>query len=179
MINTKSMLLLVLMLPPYVGAQNITINVHKVALVDVLYELAEAAKTGLALICNSVGVDCQYTQQGLVVGAVTDASNTKVLPLHTVKLNYGDADTILLALQSAQSMLSPTWQLLADGRSQQIFVYDDDMHAATLVKAIKQLDQPLKQMLIESRIVIAKSSLGESSGLDFIGGLGPGVALEC
>jgi len=199
MINTKSMLLLVLMLPPYVGAQNITMNVHKVALVDVLYELAEAAKinlilthaldfeisivlqdvdakTGLALICNSVGVDCQYTQQGLVVGAVTDASNTKVLPLHTVKLNYGDADTILLALQSAQSMLSPTGQLLADGRSQQIFVYDDDMHAATLVKAIKQLDQPLKQMLIESRIVIAKSSLGESSGLDFIGGLGPGVA---
>jgi type IV pilus assembly protein PilQ len=198
MINTKSMLLVALLLSPYVGAQKITMDVHKVALVDVLYELAEAAKTnlvlthaldfeisivlqdvdaktGLALVCNSIEVDCQYTQQGLVVGAASDKSNTKVLPLHTVKLNYGEADAILLALQSAQSMLSPKGQLMADSRSQQIFVYDDDAHAATLVEAIKQLDQPLKQMLIEGRIVIAKSSLSESSGLDFIGGLGPTV----
>jgi type IV pilus assembly protein PilQ len=199
MINTKSMLLVALLLSPYVGAQKITMDVHKVALVDVLYELAAAAKTnlvlthaldfeisivlqdvdaktGLALVCNSIEVDCQYTQQGLVVGAASDKSNTKVLPLHTVKLNYGEADAILLALQSAQSMLSPKGQLMADSRSQQIFVYDDDAHAATLVEAIKQLDQPLKQMLIEGRIVIAKSSLSESSGLDFIGGLGPTVA---
>ncbi|MFT5930614.1 MAG: type IV pilus assembly protein PilQ [Oceanospirillaceae bacterium] len=198
MINTKSMLLVALLLSPYVGAQKITMDVHKVALVDVLYELAAAAKTnlvlthaldfeisivlqdvdaktGLALVCNSIEVDCQYTQQGLVVGAASDKSNTKVLPLHTVKLNYGEADAILLALQSAQSMLSPKGQLMADSRSQQIFVYDDDAHAATLVEAIKQLDQPLKQMLIEGRIVIAKSSLSESSGLDFIGGLGPTV----
>jgi type IV pilus assembly protein PilQ len=184
MINTKSMLLVALLLSPYVGAQKITMDVHKVALVDVLYALDFEisivlqdvdAKTGLALVCNSIEVDCQYTQQGLVVGAASDKSNTKVLPLHTVKLNYGEADAILLALQSAQSMLSPKGQLMADSRSQQIFVYDDDAHAATLVEAIKQLDQPLKQMLIEGRIVIAKSSLSESSGLDFIGGLGPTV----
>jgi type IV pilus assembly protein PilQ len=121
-------------------------------------------------------VDCQFTQEGLVVGAATDKSNTKVLPLHIVKLSYGEADTILLALQNAQSMLSPKGQLLADSRSQQIFIYDDDAHAATLIEAIKKLDQPLKQMLIEGRIVIAKSSLGKSSGLDFIGGLGPQMA---
>jgi type IV pilus assembly protein PilQ len=195
----KPTLFLVLLLSPYVCAQKITMDVHKVALVDVLYELAEAAKMnlvlthaldsevsvvlqdvdatmGLALVCNSVEVDCQFTQEGLVVGAATDKSNTKVLPLHIVKLSYGEADTILLALQNAQSMLSPKGQLLADSRSQQIFIYDDDAHAATLIEAIKKLDQPLKQMLIEGRIVIAKSSLGKSSGLDFIGGLGPQMA---
>jgi len=195
----KSMVLAALLMSPCASAKNITMDVHKVALVDVLYELAEAAqmnlvlthaldfeisvvlqdvdaKTGLDLVCTSVEVDCQYTPQGLVVGAATDKSNTKVLPLHAVKLNYGEADTILLALQSASSMLSPKGQLLADSRSQQIFIYDDEAHAATLVEAIKQLDQPLKQMLIEGRIVIAKSSLGKSSGLDFIGGLGPRVA---
>jgi type IV pilus assembly protein PilQ len=195
----KSALLVVLLLSPYTWAKNITMDVHKVALVDVLYELAEAAKinlvlthaldfeisvvlqdvdakVGLQLVCNSIEVDCQYTPQGLVVGAATDQSNTEVLPLRVVKLNYGEADAILLALQSAQSMLSPKGQLLADSRSQQIFVYDDAAHAATLVEAIKQLDKPLKQMLIEGRIVIAKSNLGESSGLDFIGNLGPDVA---
>jgi type IV pilus assembly protein PilQ len=195
----KSALLVVLLLSPYIWAKNITMDVHKVALVDVLYELAEAAKinlvlthaldfeisvvlqdvdakVGLQLVCNSIEVDCQYTPEGLVVGVATDQSNTEVLPLQVVKLNYGEADAILLALQSAQSMLSPKGQLLADSRSQQIFIYDDASHAATLVEAIKQLDKPLKQMLIEGRIVIAKSTLGESSGLDFIGSLGSDVA---
>tara|TARA_B110000503_G_scaffold57463_2_gene92054 strand:- start:2810 stop:3967 length:1158 start_codon:yes stop_codon:yes gene_type:complete len=187
-----------LLLSPSIGAQTITMEVHNVALVEVLYELAEAAqmnlvlthgldfeisvvlqdvdaKTGLALVCHNVAIDCQYTQQGLVVGVATDQPSTQVLPLHVVKLDYGEVDSIMLALKGAQSMLSAQGQLLADSRSQQIFVYDDDAHAKSLVEAIKQLDQPLEQMLIEGRIVIAKSSLGQSSGLDFIGGLGSKV----
>ena len=196
----KSMLLVALMLSPYLSAQKITMDVHRVALVDVLYELANAAKinlvlthaldveisivlqdvdpkTGLELVCNTIEVNCQYTQNGLVVGAATEQSNTTVLPLHTVKLSYGEADAILLTLQGAQPMLSPKGQLLADSRSQQIIVYDDAAHAAALMEVITQLDQPLQQLLIEGRIVIAKSSLSESSGLDFIGGLGPSVAV--
>ena len=194
--NKIKSILLGLLLSTSVGAQNITMNVHNVALAEVLYELAEAAqlnlvlshgldfdisvvlqdvdaRTGLTLVCKSVAVDCQYTQQGLVVGEATDQSNTQILPLHVVKLNYGEADSIMLALQSGQTMLSAKGQLLADNRSQQIFVYDDNAHAASLVEAIKLLDQPLAQILIEGRIVIAKSSLGQSSGLDFIGRLGP------
>ena len=162
--------------------QKVTINVHKVTLRDVLYELAQAAQinlvlshdvdfeislmlqeidpyTGLKLMCNTVAIDCQFTQEGLVVGAKAETINTKIFPLHTVKLSYGDADAILLALQSAPSMLSSKGQLLADSRSQQVFIYDDNAHAATLIKAIKALDQPLKQLLIEGRI----------------GGLGPQV----
>ena len=196
----KSMLLVALMLSPYISAQKITMDVHRVALVDVLYELAEAAKinlvlthaldfeisillqdvdptTGLDLVCNTIEVDCQYTQKGLVVGAATEQSNTQVLPLHTVKLSYGEADAVLLTLQGAQSMLSPKGQLLADSRSQQIFIYDDTAHAAALMEVITLLDRPLQQLLIEGRIVIAKSSLSESSGLDFIGGLAPKVAV--
>ena len=196
----KSMLLVALMLSPYLSAQKITMDVHRVALVDVLYELANAAKinlvlthaldveisivlqdvdpkTGLELVCNAIEVNCQYTQNGLVVGAATEQSNTTVLPLHTVKLSYGEADAILLTLQGAQPMLSPKGQLLADSRSQQIVVYDDAAHATALMEVITQLDQPLQQLLIEGRIVIAKSSLSESSGLDFIGGLGPSVAV--
>ena len=194
--NKIKSILLGLLLSTSVGAQNITMNVHNVALAEVLYELAEAAqlnlvlshgldfdisvvlqdvdaRSGLTLVCKSVAVDCQYTQQGLVVGEATDQSNTQILPLHVVKLNYGEADSIMLALQSGQTMLSAKGQLLADNRSQQIFVYDDNAHAASLVEAIKLLDQPLAQILIEGRIVIAKSSLGQSSGLDFIGRLGP------
>ena len=49
----KSMMLVALMLSPYISAQKITMDVHRVALVDVLYELAEAAKINLVLICHS------------------------------------------------------------------------------------------------------------------------------
>lgn len=195
MTNIKFMpLLLVLFLCPYGYAQKITINLHKVALVEVLYELAAAAqinlvlthtldteisllltdveaKTGLDLVCSSVAVECQYTSLGLVVGVATDQTKTPVLPLHKIKLNYSDASVVLAALQGVQSMLSPGGQMLADSRSQQIFIYDDNAHAASLIEAIQQLDQPLKQMLIEGRIVIAKSSLDQSSGLTFVGGL--------
>ena len=191
-LTTVSFLLL---LSPLINAKLITMEVHKVPLVDVLYELAEAAqvnlvvtqglgfevslllqnvdaKSGLALVCTSVNLDCEYSQQGLVVSLASEGANTEVLPLHKVKLNYAEADTILIALKNAQSMLSPRGQLLADNRSQQIFVYDDEAHTATLIEAIKYLDQPLEQMLIEGRIVIVKSSLGQSNSLDFIGGLG-------
>ena len=86
--NKIKSILLGLLLSTSVGAQNITMNVHNVALAEVLYELAEAAQlnlvlshgldfdisvvlqdvdalTGLTLVCKSVAVDCQYTQQCL------------------------------------------------------------------------------------------------------------------
>ena len=193
--NKLTTVYFLLLLSPLINAKLITMEVHKVPLVDVLYELAEAAqvnlvvtqglgfevslllqnldaKSGLALVCTSVNLDCEYSQQGLVVSLASEGPNTEVLPLHKVKLNYAEADTILIALKNAQSMLSPRGQLLADNRSQQIFVYDDEAHTATLIEAIKYLDQPLEQMLIEGRIVIVKSSLGQSNSLDFIGGLG-------
>ena len=193
--NKLTTVYFLLLLSPLINAKLITMEVHKVPLVDVLYELAEAAqvnlvvtqglgfevslllqnldaKSGLALVCTSVNLDCEYSQQGLVVSLASEGLNTEVLPLHKVKLNYAEADTILIALKNAQSMLSPIGQLLADNRSQQIFVYDDEAHTATLIEAVKYLDQPLEQMLIEGRIVIVKSSLGQSNSLDFIGGLG-------
>ena len=193
--NKLTTVYFLLLLSPLINAKQITMEVHKVPLVDVLYELAEAAqvnlvvtqglgfevslllqnvdaKSGLVLVCTSVNLDCEYSQQGLVVSLASEGPKTEVLPLHQVKLNYAEADTILIALKSAQSMLSPRGQLLADNRSQQIFVYDDEAHTATLIEAIKHLDQPLEQMLIEGRIVIVKSSLGQSNSLDFIGKIG-------
>mgnify|MGYP000067550107 FL=1 len=193
--NKLTTVYFLLLLSPLINAKQITMEVHKVPLVDVLYELAEAAqvnlvvtqglgfevslllqnvdaKSGLVLVCTSVNLDCEYSQQGLVVSLASEGPKTEVLPLHQVKLKYAEADTILIALKSAQSMLSPRGQLLADNRSQQIFVYDDEAHTATLIEAIKHLDQPLEQMLIEGRIVIVKSSLGQSNSLDFIGKIG-------
>ena len=57
---------------------------------------------------------------------------------------------------------------MADNRSQQIFMYDDEAHTANLIEARKHLDQLFEQMLIEGHIVIVKSSLGQSNSIDFM-----------
>jgi len=95
-----------------------------------------------------------------------------LLPMARVKLGYVAADEMLSTLQNASTLLSPRGQLLADSRTHQMLIYDEPARATQLAKVIRQLDQPLDQLLIEGRIVIAKSDLGESSGLDFIAALG-------
>jgi len=173
----------------------IDIDVRQVPITDVLYELALAAKTnlvladdidtqvslvfnqiqpvkGLALICSGFSLTCKHTAQGLIVSQRVDASSMALLPMTRVKLNYVAADDMLSTLQNATALLSPQGQLLADSRTHQMLIYDEVARARQLTKVIRQLDQPLDQLLIEGRIVIAKSDLGESSGLDFIGALG-------
>jgi len=194
-----SWLLMVLVLASGLSRSNdielIDIDVRQVPITDVLYELALAAKTnlvladdidtqvslvfnqihpakGLALICSGFSLTCKHTAQGLIVSQVADASSITLLPMTRVKLNYVAADDMLSTLQNATALLSPQGQLLADSRTHQMLIYDEVARATQLAKVIRQLDQPLDQILIEGRIVIAKSDLGESSGLDFIGALG-------
>lgn len=180
------------------GIEPIDIDVRQVPITDVLYELALAAKTnlvvaddidtqvslvfnqiqpekGLALICSGFSLTCKHTAQGLIVSQEGDASSMALLPMTRVKLNYVAADDMLSTLQNATALLSPQGQLLADSRTHQMLIYDEVARAAQLTKVIRQLDRPLDQLLIEGRIVIAKSDLGESSGLDFIGALGNGA----
>jgi type IV pilus assembly protein PilQ len=173
----------------------IDIDVRQVPITDVLYELALAAKTnlvladdidtqvslvfnqiqpskGLALICSGFSLTCKQTAQGLIVSQVADQSSMALLPMTQVKLNYVAADDMLSTLQNATALLSPQGQLLADSRTHQMLIYDEAARVTQLAQVIHQLDQPLDQLLIEGRIVIAKSDLGESRGLDFIGVLG-------
>lgn len=175
--------------------QPIDIDVRQVPITDVLYELALAAQTnlvladdidtqvslvfkqiqpaeGLALICSGFSLTCKQTAQGLIVSQVMGESNIALLPMARVKLDYVEADDMLSTLQNATALLSPQGQLLADSRTHQMLIYAEVARATQLAKVLRQLDQPLDQLLIEGRIVIAKSDLGESSGLDFIGALG-------
>ena len=175
---------------------NITIDVHHVPISGVLRQLAVAANinlvvshdldvqvslmlfdidpdVGIKLMCNLPQVSCENGPDGLLVGPIAGSSEAEIMPLHSVKLQYADANDVLTSLQGASSMLSSSGQLFADTRAQQIFVYDEIGHAQKVIEAVTALDLPLKQLLIESRIVIVKSTFGSQKGLDFIGGLGP------
>ena len=173
----------------------IDLEVNQVPLVEVLYELAHAANVNLVIdqnidrkvslvfqhieaiealgmVCRGFNLSCKHEEQGFLVSQSVAENAAEVLPLQRIKLNYIEAEQVLVALKDVSALLSPQGQLLADNRSQQVLIYDHVPKANNLGRIIKQLDQPLNQLLIESRIVIARTDLGHTSGLDFVGVLG-------
>jgi len=186
-----------LLFAEHVKAQFITVDVHNVPLADVLYDLARVAEVdliivgdmetpvsmvltqvdaaaGLRFVCEAFVLSCRHTPEGFVAGALVQATEVEqgYRLLRSVKLNYGNAKDVVAALNNAPNILSTEGHWLADGRSQQILIYDFESNIQTAIAAVTLLDQPLGQLLIESRIVIAKSDIGQSSGLDFIGSIG-------
>jgi hypothetical protein len=71
-----------------------------------------------------------------------------------VRLNYANASDILKVLDTKNfSLLSSRGSTNIDARSNSIWIRDTPDHLNTIVGLIKQLDQPVKQVEIEAKIV--------------------------
>ena len=131
------------------------------------------------------------------------ASEQEVLSLETVRtqafqLNYAKAEDIMkqiaanTALANQQSggggasnrMLSPRGSVSFDIRTNQVFVTDIPSKLEEVQAVIAKIDIPVRQVLIEARIVIADDTFGRSLGvrlgfadLSIKSGQAPGVSL--
>ena len=65
----------------------------------------------------------------------------------------------------ATRILSPRGSVLSDARTNQIFVTDIPLKLALVKNLIRQLDIPVRQVLIEARIVEASDAFGRSIGV--------------
>jgi type IV pilus assembly protein PilQ len=92
------------------------------------------------------------------------------------RLNYAKAADVSRSLMggvgvgagvgaSATRILSPRGSVLADVRTNQIFVTDIPSKLAQVQGLLRQLDIPVRQVLIEARIVEASDSFGRSIGV--------------
>lgn len=71
-----------------------------------------------------------------------------------VHLNYANADEILKVLDTKNlSLLSARGSTNVDPRTNSIWIRDTPEHVTTIVRLIRQLDHPVKQVSIEARIV--------------------------
>lgn len=80
----------------------------------------------------------------------------------------GDVPQIKGAIASATergSYLSPFGAVAMDVRTNQLFVTDYPQYLERVKKLIAQLDKPVKQVLIEARIVSAEDNFGRSLGV--------------
>jgi len=92
------------------------------------------------------------------------------------RLNYAKAEAVSRSLKGAGStgaavglgatrILSPRGSVMADARTNQVFVTDIPSKLAQVQGLIHQLDIPVRQVLIEARIVEASDAFGRSIGV--------------
>ena len=97
------------------------------------------------------------------------------------QLNYSKAPEIAAQLTSSSgtgaggggrstSLLSPRGSVIAEPRTNQLFVSDIPSRLAQIEEMIAKLDVPVRQVLIEARIVEATDTFGKSLGVRLGGG---------
>lgn len=100
----------------------------------------------------------------------TEQQNTELAPLHTevIQVNYAKAADIAALLKSANnSILSKRGRVTVDERTNTLLVMDTLEKLADIRALVKRLDVPVRQVLIESRIVIANDNFDRQLGVNF------------
>ncbi|VTU14505.1 Type IV pilus biogenesis and competence protein PilQ precursor [Variovorax sp. SRS16] len=111
-------------------------------------------------------------------------ANLEPLRTQSFQLNYTKAVTIAQGLTgsgtssggsgSTTRILSPRGSVIAEARTNQIFVSDIPARLADVAELIRKLDIPVRQVLIEARIVEASDTFGKSLGVRLGGGISGG-----
>jgi type IV pilus assembly protein PilQ len=100
--------------------------------------------------------------------AVNARQNEEPVRTQPFQLNYAKAKTIadqLLSGPPANRVISPRGSAMAEERTNQIFVTDIPTRLEQVQALIARLDVPVRQVLIEARIVEASDTFGKSLGV--------------
>jgi type IV pilus assembly protein PilQ len=83
------------------------------------------------------------------------------------RLNYARADELARQLQAgvgAARLLSPRGHVMAEVRTNQLFVTDVASRVAQVTSLVRLIDVPVRQVMIEARIVEAADTFGKTLG---------------
>jgi len=102
--------------------------------------------------------------------AQQDINNLEPLITENFQLNYAKAATIANQLRSASSgksggVLSSRGSVIAEPRTNQLFISETAARLVQIEEMLKKLDVPVRQVLIEARIVEASDDWGRSLGV--------------
>ena len=122
------------------------------------------------------------TKEKLALEAQQQIAELEPLRTESFQLNYQKAEALQKLISDAnQKVLSKRGSAVIDARTNTLFVQDTPTKLEEIRTLIKQIDVPVRQVLIESRIVEANDTfnknLGARLGFNFVGtqsGLGGG-----
>jgi type IV pilus assembly protein PilQ len=105
------------------------------------------------------------TKEKLELEAVQQLSDLEPLRTETFQLNYTKADTLIKVLtDDKQKMLSKRGSAVVDSRTNQIFVQDIASRLDQIRRIVAAADIPVRQVMIEARIVEASDNFGRTLG---------------
>ncbi len=86
----------------------------------------------------------------------------------TIQVNYAKAEELILILEKkGNSLVSERGNIAVDPRTNKILVQDTANNIDAIVALVEELDIPIRQVLIESRIVLVTTNYSKDLGVKF------------
>lgn len=107
-------------------------------------------------------------QETEALEALRKAEEVEQLSAEYIQINYAKAKDIASLIQSeATSLLSKRGAVTLDERTNLLVVKDTSNNINTITEAVRLLDRPVQQVLIEARIITVKDDFDEEFGVRF------------
>jgi type IV pilus assembly protein PilQ len=108
------------------------------------------------------------TQEQVQLKAEHDIQELAPLKSEFIQVNYAKAADLAALLKSPENrLLSPRGQVTVDKRTNTLLVQDTAAQLEDIRRMVVKLDVPVRQVLIESRIVIANNDFARDLGVRF------------
>ncbi len=119
-------------------------------------------------------------KEKLELESVASLQSLEPLRTQSFQMNYTKAAEVAAQLTatgagsaaSSSRLLSPRGSVISEARTNQLFVTDIPSKLEQVQQLIAKLDVPVRQVLIEARIVEASDTFGKSLGIKLGGGIG-------
>jgi type IV pilus assembly protein PilQ len=141
----------------------------------------------LEIVMRSKGLVSSRSGNVLLVSSQTDASSEQLeaatrrakddmepLVSKTFVVSYQKTAEVVNLLKAKDSkLLSSRGTILSDERTSQIFIEDTPSRLERMVDIIRSVDKPVKQVMIEARVVLADTSVSKELGVRVRGASSP------
>ncbi len=108
------------------------------------------------------------TKEKLKLEANQQIEDLEQLQTEVFTLNYQKADALKALISDAkQKILSKRGSAVVDVRTNTLFVQDTPRHLEAVQRIINKVDIPVKQVMIEARLVLADEKFGKTLGARF------------
>lgn len=107
-------------------------------------------------------------QEKLELEAAKQVVELAPLVNETIQVNYAKAEELAKLIKSKeQGLLSARGSVTVDQRTNKLLVTDTADHIDEVIALVKELDIPIRQVLIESRVVLAGTTFSKELGVKF------------
>ncbi len=142
----------------------------------------------LELVLKTKGLDSRLIGNVLMVAPAAEIAErerqeieankqiAELAPLKSefIRVRYAKADEVVALFEAGSeeggSLISERGSVVVDGRTNSIIVTDTASKLAEIRDLIERVDVPIRQVMIEARIVIAQTNLDEELGIEWGGG---------